>query len=272
MTLRYSEELDVAKQAARQAGDFLRVHLGSVRAQEVTYKGDIDIVTPYDMEAQRLVVESIKAAFPHHSFLAEEKQEKTTSSSSGSVSRWIIDPLDGTTNFACGFPYFCVSLALEVSGQVELGVVYAPMPNELYYAIRGGGAFMNDLPMRASSTPRLKEAVVSTGFPYDNGATLQECLRLLARITPTARTSRCPGAAALDLCYVARGRLDAYWDIEMSPWDIAAGALIVSEARGRVTGVKGQPFDHLGRTILASNGALHVAILETLWSNGAGSH
>jgi len=270
MTFTYSNELKVAKQAARRAGDFLREHLGSVRAQEVTYKGDIDIVTPYDMEAQRLVVESIKAAFPDHSFLTEEKQEKTDAP--GSASRWIIDPLDGTTNYASGFPYFCVSLALEVSGQVELGVVYAPMLNELFHATRGGGAFMNGLPMHTSTTPRLKDAVVSTGFPYDNGATLQECLRLLSRITYTARTSRCPGAAALDICYVACGRLDAYWDIEMSPWDIAAGALIVSEARGRVTGVKGQPFDHLGHTILASNGALHAARLETLWSNGNGSH
>jgi myo-inositol-1(or 4)-monophosphatase len=131
---------------------------------------------------------------------------------------------------------------------------------------------MNDLPMHTSATPRLKEAVVSTCFPYDNGATLQECLRLLGRITPTARTSRCPGAAALDLCYVACGRLDAYWDIELSPWDIAAGGLIVSEARGRVTGVKGQPFDHRNRTILASNGVLHAALLEALWGNGTGSY
>jgi myo-inositol-1(or 4)-monophosphatase len=270
MAFTYSDELMVAKQAARQAGDFLREHLGSVRVQEVTYKGDIDIVTPYDLEAQRLVVQSIKAAFPEHSFLTEESQGKTGGSSS--TSRWIIDPLDGTTNYARGFPYFCVSLALEVSGQVELGVVYAPMLNELFYATRGGGAFMDDMPLHASATPRLKEAVVATGFPYDNGATLQECLRLLARITRTVRTSRCAGAAALDICYVACGRLDAYWDIEMWPWDIAAGALIVSEASGRVTGVKGQPFDHLGRTILASNGALHAAILETLWSNGASSY
>ncbi len=270
MAFVYSDELNVAKQAARQAGDYLREHLGSVRAQDVTYKGDIDIVTPYDLEAQRLVVQSIKAAFPDHSFLTEERQEKTGASSS--ASRWIIDPLDGTTNYARGFPYFCVSLALEVSGQVELGVVYAPMLDELFYATRGGGAFMNGLPMQASTTPRLKEAVVSTGFPYDNGATLQECLRLLARITPIARTSRCLGAAALDICYVACGRLDAYWDIEMSPWDIAAGGLIVSEAHGRVTGVKGQPFDHLGHSILASNAVLHAAILEALWSNGTGSY
>jgi myo-inositol-1(or 4)-monophosphatase len=270
MAFTYSDELKVARQVALQAGNYLREHLGSVRSQDVAYKGDIDIVTPYDLEAQRLVVESIQAAFPDHSFLTEERQEKTNGS--GSANRWIIDPLDGTTNYACGFPYFCVSLAFEVSGQVELGVVYAPMPNELYYAIRGGGAFVNDLPMHASATPHLKEAVVSTGFPYDNGATLQECLRLLARITPTARTSRCPGAAALDLCYVARGRLDAYWDIEMSPWDIAAGALIVSEASGRVTDVKGQPFDHLGSSILASNGLLHAAVLKALWSNGTGSY
>jgi myo-inositol-1(or 4)-monophosphatase len=268
MTLKLSNELNVAIDAARKAGIYLRECFGSVSPKDITYKGDINIVTPFDMEAQRLILRTLKSRFPDHRYFTEEEQDKPTTSSS--TQRWIIDPLDGTSNYASGSPHFCVSMALEVSGQLALGVVYSPMLDELFYAVRGGGAFLNGKPIHVSLSPRLQDAIIATGFPYDNTVTLQECLRLLSRIAPAIRTTRCLGAAALDICYVACGRLDAYWDVELEPWDMSAGALIVSEAGGQISNVRGQRFDHCGHNLLASNGALHTAILDTLWLENTG--
>jgi myo-inositol-1(or 4)-monophosphatase len=264
MSYTFTTQLDVALHAARQAGNYLQQSLGSVSTQDIVYKGDINIVTPFDLEAQRLILETLMACFPDHKYLTEEEQENSRNSSSRW--RWIIDPLDGSSNYAAGFPHFCTSVALEFSGEIVLGVVYSPTLDESFYAIRGNGAFLNGKRIHVSSSPYLIESVIATGFPYDNKDTLQECLRLLAKITPVTRTTRALGAAALDLCYVACGRLDAYWDVELSPWDMSAGGLIVREAGGTVSAVMGDKFDHLGTNILASNGILHKAIIDALWS------
>ncbi len=261
--LAYSKELVAAVTAARSAGDFLRTSLGSVSFHDIVYKGEIDIVTFYDLEAQRLVVESLTQACPEYAFLTEEKLTDIAESASGK--RWIIDPLDGTSNYAHGFPHFCISLALEISDRIDMAVVYAPMLDELFTAVRGGGAFLNGAPIRVSSTSRLIDSIIATGFPYDKVNNLGDCLTLLARAAPAVRSPRVLGAAALDLCYLACGRLDSYLDVELAPWDMAAGAMIVAEAGGQVTDVRGAPFMHLGQTILASNGSLHSAILNTLW-------
>lgn len=265
MSFTMTTQLNVALQAARHAGNYLRQSFGSVSALEISYKGDINIVTPFDLEAQRLVLETLTASFPDYAYLTEEEYDEARNLNS--LWRWIIDPLDGTSNYASGFPHFCTSLALEYSGEVVLGVVYSPTLDESFYAVRGRGAFLNGKPIHVSSSPYLIESVIATGIPYDNKDTLQECLRLLAKITPVTRTTRVLGAAALDLCYVACGRLDAYWDVELSPWDMSGGGLIVAEAGGNVSTVSGELFDHLGTNILASNGILHPAMLEALCPN-----
>jgi myo-inositol-1(or 4)-monophosphatase len=262
MSYPLTSQLDTALNAARRAGDFLRQGLGAVSADEVAFKGDIDIVTPFDLEAQNMVVETLRASFPDHGFLTEEDRDARVYGDS--PWRWIIDPLDGTSNYASGSPHFCTSLALEFSGEIVLGVVYSPVLDESFYAVRGNGAFLNGRPISVSSTRQLIHSVPATGFPYDNRDTLQKCLRLLAKITPVTRSTRVLGAAALDLCYVACGRMDAYWDVELFPWDMSAGGLIVKEAGGKVSDLRGEPFSHLGKDIIASNGFLHPEILEIL--------
>ncbi len=263
----YSEPLRAAMLAARNAGNFLRNSLGSVSAQDVIYKGDIDIVTIYDLEAQRLIVNTLSQVFPDHSFLTEEEQDGQALLPS--ENRWIIDPLDGTTNYAHGFPHYCVSLALEVSGRVEVGVVFAPVLDEMYTAINGEGAALNGKPIHVSGTSRLIDSLIATGFPYNKQKNLQDCLSLLGRLAPCVRSSRVIGAAALDLCYVASGRLDAYLDVELAPWDMAAGTLIIREAGGFVTDITGAPFNLFGQTVIASNRLLHPILQETLDRSGS---
>lgn len=262
MTLTLVNEVEVAVGAARQAGDYLREKFGSVSLKDIAYKGNINIVTTFDLKAQHLILDYLKATFPDHQFLTEEEQEQPYDSCS--PCRWIIDPLDGTSNYASGFPHYCISLALEVSGNIVLGVIYSPTLDEMFTAVRGGGAFLNDKRINVSSSSNLIDSIVATGFPYNNGDTLQECLRMLANITPRTRTTRALGAAALDLCYVACGRLDAYWDVELWPWDMSAGALIVEEAGGQVSDLSGKMFNHLGNNILATNRVLHSEILKIL--------
>ena len=258
----YARELKIALEAAHAAGHYLRGHLNTAEEPGVVFKREIDIVTVHDLQAQRMIVETLSNAFPEHAFLAEE--ELTTSHDGISAYRWILDPLDGTSNYAHGFPYFCVSLALEVAGRIELGVVYAPVADETFSAVRGEKALLNGVPIHVNSTARLTDSIVATGFPYDREANLQSCLSRLGRLAAVIRSPRVMGAAALDICYVACGRLDAYWDVELSPWDMAAAALIAEEAGGHVTNMMGKAFHHEGPTIVASNGILHPDLLEQL--------
>jgi myo-inositol-1(or 4)-monophosphatase len=241
----------VALRAARAAG---RIHLKRLSRITVDRKSNsIDLVTEADRESEAAIIEVIHRSFPKHAILAEE----SGASAHLSDHRWIIDPLDGTTNFAHGFPQFCVSIAYELRGRVQLGVVYDALKKECFIAQRGHGARLNGKPIRVSATPGLAAALLSTGFPYDRRERRRYYLcfweELMTRVQGVRRT----GAAALDLAYVAAGRTDGFWEFGLKAWDVAAGALIVEEAHGRVTNMDGAALDLAGQNILATNGRLH---------------
>jgi myo-inositol-1(or 4)-monophosphatase len=261
--------LEVAKIAARKAGLYLKEEFETARASQLTYKGEINIVTDSDIAAQRLIVDSLHELYPKDEIIAEEGY--TANRSFSRCDCWIVDPLDGTTNFAHGFPHFDVSIAYQYGESVRLGVVYAPMLDEMYYACRGCGAYLDGTAIQVSKTGILRDAVVSSGFPYDLHDPDHDNLKEWAALTRQIRSPRCTGAAALDQCYVACGRSDAHWELDLDPWDMAAGSLIVAEAGGLVTDVLGKPFDLTQRTIVASNLDLHAKILAIL-STPASTH
>jgi myo-inositol-1(or 4)-monophosphatase len=249
---------EVAIEAARAAGALLRRRMDSIR--EVRHKSAIDIVTDVDLESEQLVCATLSAAFPTHTILGEEGGAR---GGSDTRFRWIVDPLDGTTNYAHGFPFFAVSIGLEVDGRLTLGVAYAPSLDEMYVAEAGHGAFVNDRPIHVSATDDLMQALLATGFPYDR-AEFGRALRSFEMMSRRSQAVRRAGSAVLDLCYVASGRLDGYWEHQISPWDIAAGALIVVEAGGRVSATDGSEFRVDGGQVLASNGRVHEAMVTTL--------
>jgi len=244
--------------AVREAGLYLRANLG--RVVEASYKGAVDLVTPFDLGAQEILVGRLSAAFPAHGFLAEEGLARAGTSDC----RWVIDPLDGTTNFAHGFPVFSVSAALECAGRLALGFVYDPMREEMFRAEAGRGAALNGAPIRVSGVADLGRSLLATGFPYDVRQSPVNNLDHWGRFIVRAQAIRRCGSAALDLCYVACGRFDGFWELKLKPWDMAAGALIVGEAGGRVTDDSGRPFALDAPGIVATNGRLHGAILEVL--------
>lgn len=244
-------ELEVALEAARQAGGIQLEGMG--REIEKKYKGPSDIVTEIDLACEKAVIETIGAAFPDDSFLAEEGGETRP----GSDRQWIVDPLDGTTNYAHRFPRFCVSIALAVEGKVMVGVVRDAAGGETFRAVRGGGAFLNDKPIRASETPTVEESLICTGFSYDKGKTLEHDLAIYLKVLPRAQSMRRTGSAALDLCDVAAGRLDAFWEHNLNAWDIAAGSLIIEEAGGRWSGLRGEQVGLDKREFLCTNGRIH---------------
>lgn len=232
-------------QLARQASGFV-----------ISKKGAIDLVTEVDLECERMCRDVIAERFPGHDVLAEEFGS-VQAERAPSRWRWIFDPLDGTTNFAHGLPIFCASLGLEVDGRREVAAIYDPTRNELFTAERGAGAFLNGKPLAVSGTMAVSEALLVTGFPYDVHETMGPLVELFALFLGRARAVRRLGSAALDLCYVAAGRFDAFWEQHLKPWDVAAGALIVEEAGGRVTGMDGSPFDPAAAHLVASNGHIH---------------
>jgi myo-inositol-1(or 4)-monophosphatase len=254
--------LEVAIDVARQAGALLRERWGQVL--RVEHKGEINLVTEADREAERLIVERLRAAFPHHRVLAEEG----TNHDGEAEYRWIVDPLDGTTNYARGYPMFCVSVALERAGRVALGVVYQPILDELFVARRGGGAWLNGDRLRVSTTNGLEKAFLATGFPYDR-ALFDEPLRQWSAFSYRALAVRRDGAAALNLCYVAAGRFDGFWERPLQPWDMAAGSLMVEEAGGQVSDFRAAGDFLRRREIVASNGRLHSAMLAVLAETAA---
>jgi len=243
---------------AREAGRILRRRFRTALA--VTVKGPADIVTAADIEVQRLIVRRLRSAFPGHGILAEEGLDVTA----GTEWRWIVDPLDGTKNFAHGLPSFCVSIAAERDGQVELGVVLDPVHDELFVAVRGGEAWCNGRPIRVSETRDIGHAFLGTGLPHRVRRFAGSVGRTFSRFATLSHGVRDRGAGALDLCYVACGRFDGYWEIDQSPWDIAAGGLIVEEAGGRMSNFRGGPFDIFGGETVASNGKIHDQILGVL--------
>lgn len=231
------------------------------RDMRVDKKGTIDLVTEVDVAVEQMFRELMAERFPNHHVLAEE--------GGGGASIppgpcWVFDPIDGTTNYAHGLPIFCSSLALEVDGVAEVGAIYDPNRKELFTAERGAGAFLNGRPLRVSTTATLLDAMLVTGFPYDVHDRVEEIVGLFGRFVGEARAVRRLGSAAIDLCYVAAGRMDGFWERDLKPWDIAAGALIVSEAGGRVTMMDGTPFGSRGNQVLATNGLLHDAMLGVI--------
>ena len=254
--------VQTAIEIATRAGEIQLARQGSDLG--VDKKGPIDIVTDVDIEIERLGRQLIAERFPTHLVLAEElpNQPETASVTSGYC--WMFDPIDGTVNYAHGLPIFCCSLALEIDGQIELGVVFDPSRQELFVAERGSGARLNGAPLRVSAGSDLVDALLCTGFPYDVHQTADEVVGLFGAFVSRARAVRRLGSAALDLCYVAAGRFDAFWEQRLHPWDIAAGALMIEEAGGRVTDLAGETFAPRDGQILASNGPLHDQLLSVI--------
>jgi myo-inositol-1(or 4)-monophosphatase len=257
--------LEVALRAARRAGSYLAGQYESANARGVYYKGRIDVVTACDYESQRLVVEEIRQAFPTTNILSEEGMAAVAPASHD---LWVLDPLDGTTNFVHGVPHFAVSIAWQGDGVSQVGVICDALRDQLYWATLGGGAFRDGQPVHVAGTTKLDEALIASGFPYDIASTTRDNLREWAAVARRARSVRSLGAAALDMAWVACGRLDAHWELDLEPWDMAAGALLVEEAGGTVTGARGEPFDPYRRSLLASNGLVHAAILAAIGRNG----
>jgi myo-inositol-1(or 4)-monophosphatase len=251
--------LTTAIEAVVRAGDTMMAHLG--RKVRVDKKGTIDLVTEVDMVIERDFRAMIAERFPYHAILAEELGG-TASIPSGPC--WVFDPIDGTTNFAHGLPIFCSSCALEIAGVADVAAVYDPTRRELFTAERGGGAFLNGRPLRVSSTAALVDAMLVTGFPYDVHDRVDEIVGLFAAFVGCARAVRRLGSAAIDLCYVAAGRMDGFWESDLKAWDIAGGSLIVSEAGGQVSDIGGGRFSSRSGTVLASNSHLHDAMLRVV--------
>jgi myo-inositol-1(or 4)-monophosphatase len=259
--------LNFAIQTAREAGRVLAGRLG--RALQVSNKGDIDLVTEADLASEKLIIDRIKSYYPRHAILAEEAGAlgAVLNVSGTSDWKWIIDPLDGTTNYAHGYPCFCVSIALERAGQIELGVVYDPIRDEMFAAERGQGATLNDRTIRVSEVEELNSSMLCTGFPY-NVRERQNFVRDFAKFTMNAQAVRRDGSAALDLAFVACGRFDGFWEDGLNPWDVAAGVLLIEEAGGQVTDFSGKPLDIYTPKVLASNGLIHEVMMKILNSEG----
>jgi myo-inositol-1(or 4)-monophosphatase len=242
----------------KRAGLILKNEYG--KTQSITYKGAINLVTEMDHRAEAAVIKILEKEFPSHSILTEESNGREGSSSY----RWILDPLDGTTNYAHGYPFFCVSLALEKDGQIVWGIIYDPLREELFAAEAGRGASVNGRALQVSATRLMQQSFLCTGFPYDMRESTEDNLRYFSRFAKIAQAIRRDGSAALDLCYVAMGRFDGFWEMKLNPWDVAAGGLIVTEAGGRVTNFSGGHFTINGQEILATNGLIHEDMLSVL--------
>lgn len=253
--------LATAIEVVTRAGAIQAAHFGKL--ERIEKKGDIDLVTEVDVEVERMFRALIAERFPAHRMLAEEFGAGPEGEA-GSQYCWLFDPVDGTTNYAHGMPIFCASLALEVDSRIEVAAVYDPNRRELFTAERGGGARLNGVPLRVSGAERLIDSMLCTGFPYNVHAIVEDIVGLFGHFVGRARAVRRLGSAAIDLCYVAAGRLDGFWERLLSPWDIAAGALIVEEAGGRVSAMDGGPFSARAGEVVASNGRIHEEMLATI--------
>jgi myo-inositol-1(or 4)-monophosphatase len=253
--------LATATEIVLRAGDIqLR---GQVSGFRIDKKGTIDLVTEIDLECERMCRAVIAERFPDHAILAEELGGPGAEPG-GARFRWVFDPLDGTTNYAHGLPIYCASLGLEIDGARAVAAVYDPSRRELFTAERGQGAYLNGQALQVSSTSALIDSLLVTGFPYDMDRQGPELIELFGWFMRRARAVRRLGSAALDLCYVAAGRFDAFWEQNLKPWDVAAGALVVEEAGGRVTGMDGARFDAAAGHLLASNARIHEQMLDVI--------
>lgn len=251
--------LQAAVEAGQAAGALLLQYAET--GFQIEYKNPINLVTDADRAAEQCVIDHLKTRFPDHRFLAEERGRDGEGSS---PYRWIIDPLDGTTNFAHSFPVYCVSIGLEYEGRCIIGVVFDPSRNELFTAIEHRGAHVNGRPIQVSETETLDSSLLVTGFAYDIRETKRNNLDHFVRFALKAQGLRRTGSAALDLCYVAAGRFDGFWEVRLNPWDMAAGSVIAREAGGRLTDFSGQDLSIYGQELVASNGRIHEAMLTVL--------
>jgi myo-inositol-1(or 4)-monophosphatase len=255
--------LSTIESISREAGSLLMEHFS--RHVKIEYKGDVDLVTVADRQSEALIIDRIRQHFPTHDVMGEEGTRIET----GSDYKWYVDPLDGTTNFAHGYPVFCVSLAVDYRGERIAGVIYDPTRDELFAAEKGSGARLNAQPIHVSATARLAECLVGTGFP-SHKRHQNPNIYFYHQITLRSHGVRRAGSAALDLCNVAAGRYDGFWEFNLNPWDTAAGVLMVEEAGGRVTDFAAGPFQIASRETLASNGLVHDALLAEFQAIFAG--
>jgi myo-inositol-1(or 4)-monophosphatase len=254
----WEKESAAALTAAKAAGEIQTGLFGNLK--DIRKKGEIDLVTEADIQSEKAIIKILREAFPDDGFLTEE---------SGAINSdlervWIIDPLDGTTNYAHSFPFFAVSIALQVKDEIVLGTVFNPVLNELFQAEKGAGATMNGSSINVTQTTAMKESLLATGFPYNIHKDYKDVLALFEQMLTKAQGVRRPGAAAIDLCYVACGRFDGFWEQNLNPWDTAAGSLIVQEAGGMVSDYKGEVYSPYQKTILAGNPHIHAEMLKVL--------
>jgi myo-inositol-1(or 4)-monophosphatase len=254
------EILQKAERLAREAGKIQRDHY-ETDIEIRTKSAAIDLVTEVDHACEKLIVDALARERPEDAILAEEGGG---TDHEGAAWRWVIDPLDGTTNYAHGYPRFCVSIGVEHHGERTVGVVYDPLLDELYSAVRGGGASCNGRSIHVSEEPDVANALLATGFAYDVHRSLEDNLNHFADVVKRARAVRRDGSAALDLCYVAAGRFDGFWEMKLHAWDVAAGLLIVEEAGGRISNMSGGPADRSGNQTVATNGHIHDTLIGLL--------
>lgn len=254
--------LDTAVSAAEKCGEIISSSFRKIH--DIKYKGPVDIVTEVDIASQHLAIDIIKKAYPDHSILAEEENVDDITKPARHNFKWIIDPLDGTTNYAHGLPIFCFSIALEIDSEIVIGCAYNPVLKEMFHAVKGKGAYFNGKKIMVSSNDNLERSLLSTGFPYDKKTNPDNNFNHFADISIRARGIRRLGSAVLDLCYVASGFLDGYWELNLNPWDMASGKLMVEEAGGKTSDFCGRSLDIYNRRILATNGLIHNAISKIL--------
>lgn len=252
--------MTAACKAALTAGTLIRTHYNLPHT--ISMKGRINLVTETDFASEEAIISSLKMDTPELPVMAEESATSHGHDLSDRI--WVVDPLDGTTNFAHGFPFFAVSIALLEQGKPLVGVIYAPMFDELFCASKGGGAWLNGHPIKVTQSDQLVEALIATGFPYDREKVLPDVMNKLGNILAQARDVRRAGAAALDLAYVSCGRLDAFYEMNLQPWDTTAGWLLVEEAGGRVSNFADKAYSPFLPEILASNGRLHHSLVSLL--------
>jgi len=252
--------LNIAVKAARRAGAIINRASQDIGTLTIKSKNYNDFVSEVDVAAERVIIDTLKDAYPNHGFLGEE----SGSSENQSDFIWIIDPLDGTTNFLHNFPQYCVSIALQQKGEITQAVIYEPNRNDLYTATKGRGAFLNDKRIRVSKCDKLQQSLIGTGFPFRDFKHLDTYLAMFKSMLQKTSGIRRPGSAALDLAYVANGSLDAFWEIGLSSWDIAAGALLVQEAGGIISNLNGKEGWLESGNILAASPKIYDAMVETL--------
>lgn len=255
--------IDIAKEASLIAGKILLDNLGKLESNQIETKSKNNFVTEIDKLSEKTIIDIIHSVYPEHSIFAEE----SGASNKGNDYRWIIDPIDGTTNYIHSIPFFCISIALEYKNQIILGVIYDPVRNEMFHAEKGKGAYLNNRKIHVSDKENMSESIITVGFPYKSHHNIGTYINTLTKISASCANIRKVGSAAMDLAYVASGRFDGYWELDLNQWDIAAGVIIIREAGGFVSDINGENGFMETGNIVASNKKIHNQILKVLNKN-----